>query len=166
MDANLIFWTYALALMAAMIAMGLVGWRQIRRGEARRHRRSMQISIALFFTFIASYLLKLRFLGREEFSQWSPADITVLRIHETFVLVLFLGGIAARWQAHRMETSTADRQVVARRHRLAGRTTLISGILALLTAGVVLLGMFRRSSEATVAVHPSHPASAPITGLR
>ncbi len=166
MDAKLTFWTYALILMTAMITMGLVGWRQIRRNDIRRHRRSMQIAIALFFTFIASYLLKLRFLGREDFDRWSAADITVLRIHETFVLLLFLCGLAARWLAHRMETSTANRQVIARRHRLAGRTALISGILALLTAGVVLLSMFRRSSELTAVWHPSHTARGAIASLR
>lgn len=166
MDGKLIFWTFAFALMSAMVATGLNGWRQIRRGETRRHRRSMQLAIALFFSFVVAYLLKLRFLGREVFDQWSAIDIHILRVHETFVLILFLAGFTARWQARRLETSTANRRSVAQRHRVAGRIALISAILALLTAGVVLVGMFRRSSELARVSHLSRPAVAVAVGPR
>lgn len=146
MDAKLVFWTYALALMAMMVAFGFHGWRQIRRGQVDAHRRSMNVSIALFFTFILSYVLKLRFLGREVFSTWSQADITILRIHETFVLIMFLAGLTARLQArYLVPRDTANRPKAPRRHRLAGRTATVSGALALITACLVLLGMYGRA---------------------
>lgn len=151
MDARLAFWTFALGLMLVMMLSGLNGWRQIRRGDVASHRRSMHVAITLFFTFILSYLLKLRFIGREDFSQWSDMDINILRIHETFVLILFLAGLVARWLARRLDGPTKatseSRREVAPRHRWAGRIALVSGIMALLTAGLVLAGMYRRTTE-------------------
>ena len=144
MDAKLVFWTYALVLMAVMVGFGLNGWRLIRRGRVDAHRRSMNVSIVLFFTFILSYLLKLRFLGREVFSTWSPTDITILRIHETFVLIMFLAGLTARLQARHLVPRAADRPRAPHRHRLAGRIAMVSGILAFMTACLVLWGMYGR----------------------
>lgn len=144
MDAKLAFWTYALVLMATMVLLGLNGWRQIRRGDVAAHRRSMHGAIILFFTFIGSYLLKLRFLGREVFTDWSSTDLTILRVHETFVLILFLAGLRARLLARHLHDGAARRPDAARRHRLAGRVAMVSGSLALLTAMAVLAGMYAR----------------------
>lgn len=131
----------------------------------------MHGAIFLFFTFILSYLFKLRFLGREDFTEWSSTDINVLRTHETFVLILFLAGLVARLLARKLDPAPSDltkvqRRVVARRHRLAGRIAVISGILALLTAGMVLAGMYQRTMAASrsVAVHSVvHGADNPMT---
>lgn len=145
MDVKLVFWTYALVLMAAMVAFGFRGWRQIRRGRVDAHRRSMNVSIMLFFTFILSYLLKLRFLGREVFSTWSQVDLTILRIHETFVLIMFLAGLTARLQARYLVPRDTERPAAPRRHRLAGRVAVVSGAFALVTACLVLVGMYGRA---------------------
>jgi uncharacterized membrane protein YozB (DUF420 family) len=152
-DAKTWFWTGALANMAVMAGFVVAGVRQARRGDVARHRRSMLVASALVLVFIGSYLLKLAWLGREDFSTWSAVAINVLRFHESSVLVMLLGGAFALFRAYRMR---ASRQVtghpesrpvdprVLRGHRIAGRIAVAGAVLGLVSACFVWLGMIQR----------------------
>lgn len=149
MDAKIAFWTYAWFLTAAAVASALVGWREIRLGRVARHRRWMYTAAMLIGIFLVSYVLKLIFLGREDLSSWDPRSVWVLRLHETFIAVMLIAGGVARWRARRFEISRGKQQEprTARAHRIAGRVTVISALLALASAGVVLLGMYQRATS-------------------
>jgi putative membrane protein len=56
------------ALISA-VAIGTIvtGWRAIRRGNVRRHRRLMLTSLALFVTFLALYLYRVSLVGTTSF---------------------------------------------------------------------------------------------------
>lgn len=143
MDAKLVYWTAALIVMAAAVGSALQGWREVRRGRVERHRKWMTAAIFLVLAFVVSYVFKVILLGKEELDLWSPAAVTVLRIHETVVLVMVAAGAAARLLARRlMRPATAG--AARARHRRAGRTAIVAGLAALLTATMVLVGMYLR----------------------
>jgi len=54
-------------LVAVAFVTVLLGWREIRRGNVRRHARYMATTTALFFAFLALYLLRLANVGLTEF---------------------------------------------------------------------------------------------------
>lgn len=154
MDPKLIFWTLALVDLAAIAALALMGVRFARRGEIARHRRAMRISTGLVIAFLGAYLLKLRFLGREDMSVWSAVDVWVLRIHELFVLLMLVAGAIAWSQARRLARTRivthdpddpAPESSTLRLHRLAGRAAVVGAVLAFLLATAVLFGMYARA---------------------
>jgi len=153
MDAKTWFWTAALLNMALMAGIAVRGIRLASRGEVARHRRHMLVAVALVFVFIGSYVLKVVFLGHEDFDTWSPAAVHTLRFHELCVLVMIVGGGIALQRGHRMRASreaTGDPSAapapaqVLRLHRLAGRIAVGSAILGFLAACLVLAGMIAR----------------------
>lgn len=153
MDAQFLYWCGALLNMAVMFGFIVTGVRQVRRREIAKHRRSMLIAISLVVGFLASFVLKSRLLGREDFSMWSEAAVFNLRFHETCVLVMLLAGGFALWRARRMKgTRHVTREPadawapadVVRWHKRAGWTVVASAALGLLTAGLVLAGMYTR----------------------
>jgi uncharacterized membrane protein YozB (DUF420 family) len=154
MDAGLLFWSAALANMSVLVSLALMGVWQARLGRVERHRRLMLIAAGLVGLFVLSYLAKLALLGGEDLASWSPIDGAVLRVHETCVLVMLLGGIVAGRRAWRMrKTRKVTRRPedpppppsVLRWHRRAGWSAVVGALLGLLTAILVLAGMFRRA---------------------
>ncbi|MCB1033482.1 MAG: DUF420 domain-containing protein [Acidobacteria bacterium] len=137
MSSHLSFWGLALILFASITASTLLGWREIRRGNVQRHRRLMNLAGALVGVFVLLYVGKVIFLGREDLSHWSPWDLAILRIHETFIAVMILSAGSARWIARRLGGPSDDARD-RRRHRLLGRIGATSCLLAFLTALVVL----------------------------
>ena len=153
MDAKLLFWTAALVNLAVLCGFAFAGVRYIRRGEVARHRRAMRIASLLVFAFLAAYVLKVVALGREDQSVWSQLDVWTLRIHELFVMVMMIGGGVAWLRGRKLARTrlvTHDPSdpvpdpALARAHRIAGRTALVSAVLAFVFAIGVLGGMFAR----------------------
>ncbi len=170
-DAKVLYWTAAWLNLAVLVGLALAGVRSIRRGEVGRHRRLMSAAAGLVALFLGSYAVKLAVLGRETLSAWHPYTVAVLRIHEVFVLLMVVGGVAALVLARmgglaRAGTGSADRAPLARWHRRAGRTALVGAVLGVATALYVLGGMYRRADRgpaqpsAASAPAPSSPSSA------
>lgn len=154
MDPKLLFWGAALVNLGALCGFALFGVRYARRGEIARHRRAMKIASWMIVAFLGAYLVKVQVLGAEDQSVWSALDVWVLRIHELFV-VFMLGGGAVAWfkgrqlavtrlVTHDPNDPTPDASSV-RTHRIAGRTAVISSILAFVMAVGVFAGMIARS---------------------
>ncbi len=148
MDPKLIFWTGALLPTTGAVGCALVGWRAIRQGAVERHRRYMNAAIVCIAAFLLSYIFKVLFLGKEDFELWSAGELTLLRIHETFVLAMIVAGTVARVVARRL--SPGRRPVagpdVRKRHRWAGRSAVVLSLFALATAAMVLAGMYQRGA--------------------
>jgi len=153
MDAKVLYWTGALLDILLVVLFATNGVRQIRRGEVRRHRRSMAIAALLVAAFLLSYLLKLELLGREDIASWAPRYVWGLRLHETCIAAMLLGGTAAGLLGFRMRRSrsvTGDPQAalapehLRRWHRRAGWTAVLGAISGFVTAGYVLAGMYLR----------------------
>jgi uncharacterized membrane protein len=153
MDPKLLFWTAALLDLGALVGIALFGVRHARRGEIARHRRAMKIATLLVIVFLASYLLKVFVLGREDMSVWSRLDVWVLRIHELFVMQMLGGGAVAWFQSRKLVGTRLVTHDPAdpipdprhvRIHRLAGRTAVIGAVLAFVMAIGILAGMFAR----------------------
>jgi len=154
MDAKVIYWGAAVVNFAALTAIAVAGVRQAKRGDFVRHRRSMIGAASLVGAFLVSYALKLALLGREAVSTWSARDVWTLRLHETCVLAMLVGGALAFRHGRRLGRSrrftrdAADPQPAptdVSRHRLAGRVALSGAVLGLVLAGGVWLGMWSRS---------------------
>jgi uncharacterized membrane protein YozB (DUF420 family) len=153
MDPKLLFWTAALVNLAALCGFALAGVRYARRGEIARHRRAMTIASWLIVAFLGAYVLKVFALGREDQSVWTLLDVWILRIHESFVMVMIGAGSVAWFQVKKLvETRLVTHDPgdpipdpkVVRTHRIAGRTAVISAVFAFLFAIGVLAGMFAR----------------------
>lgn len=144
MEPKLIFWSTALALLAAVVVCGAVAWQSIRRGEVERHRRWVHAAALLIGIFLVAYLAKVVFLGKEQLSSWSPAAVVLLRVHETIVAVMLVAGVWARLLARRFAPAALKSPAeLRRRHRRLGRTAMIASFLALATAALLLVEMFR-----------------------
>jgi uncharacterized membrane protein YozB (DUF420 family) len=152
-DAKLLFWTGALVNMVVVVALGVRGVQLVRRGEVARHRRAMLAASALVVGFVAAYVVKLGLLGGEELGLWSSAARGVLYFHETCVAVMVIGGAVAgqrAWRLRRTRHLTGDandpRTPVGALlvHRRAGRAALIAALLGVLSAAVMLGGMYSR----------------------
>ncbi len=154
MDPKLIFWTAAIADLGAVCLIAVFGVRYARRGEIARHKRSMKIASLLVVAFLASYLLKVQLLGREDMAAWTALDVWVLRIHELFVMQMLIGGALAWIQGRKLLTTrlvthdpndpVADPKTL-QIHRLAGRTGVIGSVLAFVMALGILAGMYLRA---------------------
>ena len=154
MDPKLIYWTAALLDLGALCGFALLGVRYARRGEIARHQRAMKIASLLVAAFLISYVFKLMILGREDMSVWNAVDVWVLRVHESFVLVMLVAGsfawiksrklVGTRLVTHEASDPMPDANDV-RTHRIAGRTAVISALLGFLMAIGVLIGMYLRT---------------------
>ncbi len=156
MDPKLIYWTGAWLNMLAIVALAVFGVCRIRQHQVAPHHRRMLTAAWLVAGFLVSYGLKLRFLGREALDTWDPWYVNVLRVHELCVLSLVVAGATALYLAVRLRLRVArdgfegvydTAQIPARRrlHRRAGWTALVAAILGILTASVVLFGMYERA---------------------
>lgn len=153
MDGKLIYWTAAFANMLLILGLAFVGVRGVRRGQVLLHRRCMLLASGLVVGFLVSYLLKVAFLGREELERWGTASVVVLRVHELCVFSMLLGGAIAGSRAFAMRRdpivrgtrTTLPRNSGLRMwHRRAGWTAVTSALLGVLTAALVLAGMYGR----------------------
>ena len=153
MDPKVLYWTAALVDLALVVLLAARGVAQVRRGEVARHRRTMQTCAALIGAFLLSYVVKLALLGREDLPNWEPFYVNTLRFHEACVLTMLVAGSVAFTLARRMRGSRnvtraasdppADPDAL-RWHRRAGRTGVVSAVAGLLSAAVVLFGMYAR----------------------
>jgi len=146
-DPKLLYWTGALLNMVLVVVLAVSGVASVRRGDVARHRRRMLAASVLVGAFVLSYALKVAVLGREPIATWSPAAIWTLRVHELCVLVMLVGGAGAGLGAFRMRAAplAAEHAGVRAAHRRAGRAAVIAAGAGLVTAGVVLAGMYGRA---------------------
>ena len=154
MEPKLLYWTGALVNMALVVGFAVSGVRARQRADVPRHRRQMLVGTALVGLFLVSYLLKLLLLGREEMGAWSHGSVWVLRLHECCVFTMLVAGVLAGRRGHRLRpTRNATRDpadppapvALARGHRVAGRIAVAAAGLGLLTATLVLAGMYQRA---------------------
>jgi len=154
MTPGLLYWTGAFANMLVIVILAGVGVRERRRGRIRQHRRDMLIAAGLVGGFLVSYVLKLALLGREDMSGWSGNAVWTLRFHELCVLSMLLaGGLAARRGSALGRTRAASLDLAdpppapgaALAHRRAGWTAVVAAALGLLSAALVLVGMYQRA---------------------
>ena len=154
MDGKLWFWTFALANMAAVVALAVHGVRAVRTGDVARHRRAMRTAALLVLVFLGSYLVKRVALGGEDLATWSAAARVNLWVHESFVLVMLLAGAGALFIGRgvartRRVTGRSEDPLPApatlRRHRRLGWAAVIAAGFGLLTACGILAGMFGRA---------------------
>ncbi|MGB0618366.1 MAG: DUF420 domain-containing protein [Myxococcota bacterium] len=154
MDPKILFWAAALLNLGVLCGFGLLGVRYARRGEIARHRQNMKIASLLILVFLAAYVLKVVFLGREDQSVWSSLDVWVLRIHELFVVFMLVGGSIAWRQGRKLEGTRVVTRDPAdpvpdpkdlQTHRRAGWTAVLGGVLAFFMAIGVLAGMIARA---------------------
>lgn len=157
MDAKLAYWTAAFTNMLIVVGLALAGVRAVRRGDVLRHRRCMRAAGWLVVGFVGSYAGKLALLGREALATWSHFAIWTLRIHETCIAIMLLGGAMALMRARRLRDEpwaqrgglgasappSGLRPTLAS-HRRAGRAAVAGACLGVVTAGVVLASMYAR----------------------
>ncbi len=146
MSHNVWFWSAALANMAVAVTCMVVGVLRIRRGRIAEHRRFMLTAAGLVGLFLASYIAKVTFVGREDFSTWTLGERAVLWFHEACVFTMLAAGAWAIFLA--TQNRFADPGVtrtprVARSHRIAGRTAITAATLGIASASVVLWQMFQ-----------------------
>ena len=100
-----------------------------------------------------AYLFKATLLGKEDFSLWSQAAVWNLRFHETCILFMLIAGCLALFRGRRLRATrnfSKERddpvapESLVRSHTRAGCTAVGSATLGLLTAAIVLAGMFGR----------------------
>ena len=153
LDAKVLYWTGAFINFGLITALAVRGVRQIRRGEVARHRRSMLTCVALVGVFLVSYGVKLGVLGRENLAAWSGLDRGILQFHEACVLVMLVSGAVAitrvrkLWDPRNAIWDPVEPESVAstlRWHRRAGWTGVGAATLGLVTAAMVLFGMYTR----------------------
>jgi arylsulfatase A-like enzyme/uncharacterized membrane protein YozB (DUF420 family) len=152
MDPKLLYWTGALVNLGVILACVMGGVRAVRRGEVRRHRRLMLSGTALVGLFFVSYALKVAVLGKEDRSLWTGLDYAVLYVHELCITAMLLAGAYAGFRAWRFRGKLgpalelpAEPLPGGSGHRRAGWTAAVGAVLAFVTAGGVLAGMFARS---------------------
>jgi uncharacterized membrane protein YozB (DUF420 family) len=154
MDPKTAYWTGAFVNMVVIVALAFRGVAKIRRGDIAGHRRAMLAAASLVGLFVASYVVKLFVLGREDLAVWSPGAVTTLRVHELCVLTMLVAGSVAGVRAWQMRAWVDARMgsvvrpeapVQLRAHRRAGWTAVLGAVLGVLTAAAVLAGMYARA---------------------
>jgi len=153
MDPKVLYWTFAFINMGFVVGLGVYGAKQLEAGRPSRHRLLMITATCLVLGFLVSYVFKLQFLGREDLTLWSRFWVSVLRFHESCVLVMVIGGGLALYWGKQLRATRSfslnpeDPQAensLARRHKRAGGVALVGASLGFLSAGVVLAGMYSR----------------------
>lgn len=150
MNVNLAFWVFAYALTLVAILLAFSGVRAAKKGDLETHARLMRFACNLILFFVVSYVVKMFALGREDKSQWTDFYLVVLYIHETLIGGMLVSGTISRVLAYKFRHSLTGATVspldLKRRktHTKAGKMCILFAILALVTAGVVLYGMFVR----------------------
>jgi uncharacterized membrane protein YozB (DUF420 family) len=153
-DPKLWFWTFALANMAAVVALAARGVRAIRAGEIEKHRRSMLAAGWLVVVFLGSYLLKRFALGPEDLAVWSRVARVNLWVHESFVAGMLIAGIGALVLGRRLartrrvtgqDADPSPSPAALRRHRRFGWSAVVASALGFVTACGILAGMFSRA---------------------
>lgn len=146
---NLLFWGYAYALTLVALAIALQAVGLARKGHLAAHGKRMDIAILLILIFVASYVLKVIFLGREEKQNWETFHFVVLYIHESFIALMLIGGTVARVLASKFKQSVYGNQTptaldLKRRgtHRFFGKLCLVSTGMALVTASFILYTLY------------------------
>jgi uncharacterized membrane protein YozB (DUF420 family) len=154
MDPRLVYWSFALLDMCAVVGLAAAGVRALRRGNVARHCRCMLGAAAGVALFVLSYLLKLAVLGREDLASWDRASVQVLRLHELCVFTMLAAGGFAGARALRLRRTRNATQrpqdppapaALVRAHRRAGWTAVVAAALGLALAALVLAGMYRRA---------------------
>lgn len=154
MDPKIVYWTGAFANMGLVVALAARGVWLRRQGEIQRHRRHMLAAGALVGLFLLSYGLKLAWLGGEEVEHWSAADVWILRLHESCVLAMLVGGAVATRRGVQLGRTRAlsgrpedpaPPPSLGAWHRRAGWLAVSGAVAGLLTAGMVLFGMYHRA---------------------
>jgi uncharacterized membrane protein YozB (DUF420 family) len=116
----------------------------------------MLAATALVGLFLASYLVKVASLGREDRSAWTAVDYAILYVHELCVAGLLVAGAVALVRGLRFQrllrpswTIPPDAGALPGResHRRAGRVAAWAGVLAFVTAIGVWAGMLLRASS-------------------
>ena len=154
MDPKVLYWTGAFANMVLITVLAFRGVGQVRRGDVAGHRRQMLWCAWLVVAFLVSYGLKVWLLGREALFRCDAFFVDMLRFHETCVLVMIVGVVVALSFGRAMRgTRNRTREAAdppapertLRVHRLSGRTAIVGLVFAVLSAFVVLSGMYLRS---------------------
>ena len=155
LNANLAYWSGALANLCVIVTCASIGVRCIRRGEVRSHKRMMLTASTLVGFFLVSYVVKVMLLGKEDVGEWEPLDRKVLYAHELFVASMLVAGAYAGRRAWRFRktlgsgplppASAATRRDRSQ-HRIAGWVAIGGSVLGLATAVLVLAGMFKRAA--------------------
>jgi len=112
----------------------------------------MRASVALVGLFLISYVSKVLLIGREDRASWTDASIWILYVHECCIALMIIAAGVGLLRTRRFgelrdgdvrapEARDQDRRV----HRIVGRVAVVAGIVALLTSGGVLVGMFERA---------------------
>jgi uncharacterized membrane protein YozB (DUF420 family) len=113
----------------------------------------MLTSSALVGLFLATYVVKVALLGRENLSTWGTGSLWLLYVHEACVAAMLVGGAVAvtrarrfgrLWDGERLAPNASERD--RRLHRLAGRVAVATSLVALATAAGVLVGMYSRAA--------------------
>lgn len=131
------------ALSLAAIAVIATGWRSIRAGDVRRHRRAMLSGFALFAAFLVLYLYRVAILGPTPFDgpTWVEVAIyyPVLAIH----IVLAIVCVPLLYYVALLGLTTPVSTIPETRHPRLGRVTaalwLTSFGLGLLVYGLLYL---------------------------
>jgi uncharacterized membrane protein YozB (DUF420 family) len=168
LDPKVLYWTGAFLNILVIAGLAVYGVRLARRGELARHARMMRAAASLVVLFLVSYALKLAFLGREELEHWGRGAVSILRFHELCVVGMLIGGGTALFLSRRLRgtasftraaSDPAAPPVLAKRHRIAGRSAVIGAILGAATAALVLTGMYVRAGLADVPALAHHEAT-------
>lgn len=168
MNPSLLFWTLAEILLLTTCFVALLAWSAVRRGDLAQHRRLMITASGLIVTFVVAYVLKVIYLGREDLALWSATAVAILRFHESVVAIMLLSGITARvlsrsaFRAYGTTGSQARQPLwfslgTHRLHRLLGRVAVLSALCAVLSAAVILAGMYQREGRGATPVAESLP---------
>ncbi len=138
---SLFYWSLAWLIFCSAAASGLRAWQFARRGQLAEHGRRMRLAIRLVGIFLATYVVKVLVLGREDLDTWPRAAVVTLRVHESIVLLMLVAGAAAWRISRQLIAGEAGNRALL--HRVCGRTALVAALAALLTATMVLFEMFR-----------------------
>lgn len=154
MELKQLFWVWALANMGLVVFCAVRGARAIQANDVEAHRRGMVWAARWVGVFLLAYVAKKSLLGGEDRSTWSTLASANLYVHETFVALMLVAGIAAFVLGGRLaKTRRVTKQpadplappALTSRHRLAGRAAVFGAVFGFLTACGILAGMLGRS---------------------
>lgn len=148
---NLAYWTFAYiwTILAVLVAFRAVG--HVKAGKIQAHRRLMVGASNMMIFFVLTYVAKVLILGREDKSNWESFYLITLYIHEAFIGLMLVFGTLGRLTARHFGKDIDSQKLakidvkLRRQHKLRGKLTLYFAILAIITATVVLYGMYARA---------------------